>query len=165
MVREAVNEVVIKGKKSSYNYGNYIEITNDDFAWPTLPGYMITSGFGTRYLFNRTSHDGLDISGTGYGSPIFAIAAGTVIHAGWNGPAGRNIGLNIIIRHPNGYYSLYGHLSKVYVSEGQQVARAQKIGAMGKSGMVTGTHVHLGYWTGVPYQKGSKAINPALLYK
>ena len=165
VVREAVNEVVIKGKKSSYNYGNYIEITNDDFAWPTLPGYMITSGFGTRYLFNRTSHDGLDISGTGYGSPIFAIAAGTVIHAGWNGPAGRNIGLNIIIRHPNGYYSLYGHLSKVYVSEGQQVARAQKIGAMGKSGMVTGTHVHLGYWTGVPYQKGSKAINPALLYK
>ena len=96
VVREAVNEVVIKGKKSSYNYGNYIEITNDDFAWPTLPGYMITSGFGTRYLFNRTSHDGLDISGTGYGSPIFAIAAGRVIHADWKGPAGSNIGLNII---------------------------------------------------------------------
>ena len=166
VVRETVNEVIVKGKKaaSSGNWGNYVD-DGTEYAWPTLPGYMITSGFGKRYLFNRSSHDGLDISGTGYGSPIFAIAAGTVIHAGPNGPGSWTIGINVIIQHPNGYYSIYGHMSAVYVSKGQQVSRAQKIGAMGKTGQVTGTHVHLGFWTGVPYTKGSKAINPMTLYK
>ena len=166
MVRETVNEVIVKGKKSttSSSWGNYVD-DGTEYAWPTLKPYIITSGFGTRYLFNRTSHDGLDISGTGYGSPIFAIASGTVIWAGRGGYGGSSIGINVVIQHPNGYCSIYGHMSAVYVSKGQQVSRAQKVGAMGKTGLVTGTHLHLGFWTGLPYQKGSKAINPITLYK
>ena len=166
MVRETVNEVVVKGKKSvsSGNWGNYVD-DGTEYAWPTLKPYIITSGFGTRYLFNRTSHDGLDISGTGYGSPIFAIASGTVVWADRGGYGGSSIGINVVIQHPNGYCSIYGHMSAVSVKKGDQVSRAQRIGSMGKTGLVTGTHLHLGFWTGLPYQKGSKAINPITLYK
>ncbi len=164
MVRDTVNEIIVKGRKTTSSWGSYID-DGTEYAWPTLKPYKITSGFGTRYLFNRTSHDGIDISGTGYGSPIYAIAAGTVYHVGYYGPGGRAFGLNIIIKHSNGAYSAYGHLSDTYVQKDQYVERAQKIGAMGKSGQVTGTHLHLGYWIGVPWKPGSKAINPLLLYK
>lgn len=164
VIRETVNEVVVKGKKTTSSGTAFIP-EGSNYAWPTNNGYKITSYFGTRYLFNRTSHDGIDISGTGWGSPIYAITSGTVYHTGYGGPAGNNIGLNIIILQDDGYYSLYGHLSSSYVTKGQRVSRGEKIAAMGNTGHVTGTHVHLGIFTGVPYQSGSVALNPLLFYK
>lgn len=161
VLRETVNEVIVRGRSS--NYGYYVD-DGTDWAWPTNKPYMITSGFGTRYLFNRSSHDGLDISGTGYGSPIYAVASGTVYSAQYGGIAGPTAGINIVIEHPNGYWTVYMHLSAVYVKPGQHVERAEKIGAMGNTGQVTGTHLHLGVFTGKPYN-GGKAINPMLLYK
>ncbi len=160
VIREKVDEVIIKGAK---NTGIYVD-DGTEWAWPTNRPYIITSRFGTRYLFDRTSHDGLDISGTGYGSPIYAIQAGVVMSARYGGWAGNSAGLNIIIQHSNGLWSLYAHLSQVYVSVGQQVSRAQKIGAMGNSGLVTGTHLHIGIFTGKPYN-GGKAIDPELILK
>ena len=80
-------------------------------------------------------------------------------YGGW---AGNSSGLNIIIQHSNGLWSLYAHLSAINVSVGDQVTRAQRIGSMGNSGLVTGTHLHIGIFTGKPYN-GGRAINPELI--
>ena len=158
VIREKVDQVIVKGAKNS---GIYVD-DGTEWAWPTNRPCIITSRFGTRYLFDRTSHDGLDISGTGYGSPIYAIQDGVVMSARYGGWAGNSSGLNIIIQHPNGLWSLYAHLSAINVSVGDQVTRAQRIGSMGNSGLVTGTHLHIGIFTGKPYN-GGRAINPELI--
>jgi len=163
VIRETVNEVIVKGKKT-YSGQVYIP-EGSNYAWPTLPKYKITSYFGTRYLFNRTKHEGLDISGTGYGSPIYAITDGTIYWAGRGGRAGDSAGINIILKQDDGYYSLYAHLSATYVTAGQRVSKGDKIGAMGKSGQVTGTHLHLAIFNGLPYYSGVSALNPLLFYK
>ena len=162
MIKEIVNEVIIKGNKY-YNYsnisGSYYE-TGLSWAWPTNYPYVLSSPFGWRW---GTLHDGQDISGTGYGSPIYATAAGEVIHSGWNGMMGNNAGINIVIKHPNGYYSVYAHLSDTYVKEGDIVSRKQVIGAMGQTGWATGTHLHFAIFIGVPYH-GGQPINPMILF-
>lgn len=166
VIKEAINEVVIRGRQTISSGNSYYFDDGTNWAWPTNQPYTISSRFGTRYLFERTQHDGLDISGTGYGSPIYAIQSGTVVYAGYGGYAGRSAGINVIIAHPNGYYSLYAHLSSVNVKAGDIVERKQRIASMGNSGLVTGTHLHLGISYGnIPYQPGSRFINPELLYK
>lgn len=83
--------------------------------------------------------NGIDM-GCPIGTPVAAAAEGTVISAksGWNGGYG-NI---IIISHPNGTQTLYGHLSKIHVSSGQNVADGEIIGTTGNSGQSTGPHIH-----------------------
>ena len=164
MLKEVVNETIIRG---SMNYstnitGTYID-NGQNWAWPTNSPYVISSGYGWRW---GAFHAGQDITGTGYGSPIYSIGNGEVLYAGWGGMAGSDAGLNVVIDHKNGYYSLYAHLSDTYVNTGDQVSRKQKIGAMGKSGVATGTHLHLTISIGAaPYQPGYKFINPLDLWK
>ncbi len=83
--------------------------------------------------------NGIDM-GCPMGTPVAAAAEGTVISAkmGWNGGYG-NI---IIISHPNGTQTLYGHLSRINVSSGQNVADGEIIGTTGNSGQSTGPHIH-----------------------
>ena len=105
--------------------------------WPASCGRI------TQY-FNSWRHKGLDIA-CSYGSSVEAAADGTVIKAqgGWNG----GYGIMVIIDH-GGYQTLYGHLSKLYVTVGQQVSKGQSIGSMGSTGQSTGSHVHFEYRTG-----------------
>lgn len=162
MIKEIVNEVIVKGSKS-YNYsnisGSYYE-TGLSWAWPTNYPYVLSSPFGYRW---GALHDGQDISGTGYGSPIYATAAGEVVASGWGGMVGSNAGINVVIKHPNGYYSVYAHLSDTYVNVGDIVSRKQVIGAMGQTGWATGTHLHFAIFAGVPY-RGGTPINPMILF-
>ncbi len=75
------------------------------------------------------------------GTPLLASAAGTVIvskTSGWNGGYGNYI----VISHPNGTQTVYGHASKNYVSVGQTVSQGQVIGLVGKTGEATGAHAH-----------------------
>lgn len=100
----------------------------------------IVSRFGNRYhpiLHKSRLHAGLDI-GAGYGSTIVAAAAGTVVSAGWRGGYGNCV----VIDHGGGISTLYGHMSKISVSDGQRVARGQKLGAVGATGLATGPHLH-----------------------
>lgn len=84
-------------------------------------------------------HSGVDIA-CEYGQTIHAADAGTVITAtsGWNG----GYGTYIIINHGNGTQTLYGHLSKLYVSVGDEVEKGESIGAEGSTGRSTGPHLH-----------------------
>lgn len=130
------------------------------WRWPTNPGYTITSHFGYRkYPFGkgRELHAGLDIAGTGYGSPIYASNNGTIERIKsekWN------YGNSIIINHNNGYWTLYGHMSRFAkgIKEGQTVARGQVIGYMGHTGAATGTHVHFEIRVGS--NRYSSVVNP-----
>ncbi len=158
-----VDQVTIRGRNYVPNYGRFGIYTDDgtDWAWPTNPNYVITSSFDWRW---GVYHEGIDISGTGYGSPIYSVAAGVVRNAGWGGMVGSSAGYNVVIEHPNGYWSVYAHLSNVSVSLGQEVGRKQIVGGMGATGKVTGYHLHFSICNGEPYN-GGKFFNPMLLWQ
>ena len=84
--------------------------------------------------------NGVDMA-TSCGTPIAASANGTVLIArssGWNGGYGRYV----VIAHPNGTQTLYGHMIKVSVSPGQGVQQGDTIGQVGSTGNSTGCHLH-----------------------
>ncbi len=159
---EKVDEVTTKGGKpySTYITGTYVD-TGAEWGWPTNSPYVITSSFGYRW---GVLHEGIDISGTGHGSPIYSVLDGTVYSAGWEIPLCLGGGYCAIIGHGNGYYTLYAHMSALRVSTGESVTRGQVIGAMGATGYAIGTHLHFSVWSGVPYAGGSRLINPMDIY-
>jgi murein DD-endopeptidase MepM/ murein hydrolase activator NlpD len=108
------------------------------FSWPV--NGTITSPFGWRsnpFGGGPEFHQGLDIAAP-LGTTVTAAAAGTVIMAQWYGGYGNYI----LIDHGGSYSTGYGHLSAIYVSVGQTVARGQAIGAVGSTGQSTGPHLH-----------------------
>lgn len=165
VIRPVQHEITVRGTKryiTSTGGGNTIYVdTGAAWAWPTNTPYVITSHYGFRW---GTLHDGMDISGTGYGSPIYAALDGVVYQSQWGGVVGRDAGYNVVIQHDNGYFTVYAHCSKLYVKKGDRVERRQLIAAMGKSGVATGTHLHFGLFTGVPYN-GGKSVDPRKLWQ
>jgi len=126
--------------------------TASGYVWPTVSGYYISQGY------RGTSHDGVDIAGCPYNSNIFAVNDGEVVTVSrkWDN------GLYIVIRHNNGYYTMYAHLASAYVSVGQRVSKGQVIGGMGRSGLATGVHLHFSLWNNYPYRGSS--LNPFSLF-
>ncbi|WP_439956056.1 M23 family metallopeptidase [Nocardia yamanashiensis] len=102
------------------------------FALPAKGAF--TSGFGSRW---GTFHQGIDIAGP-LGSPIYAVASGTVIDAG---PA-QGFGLWVRIRHDDGTISVYGHMYDFFVSVGERVPAGMQIARIGNRGDSTGPHLH-----------------------
>jgi murein DD-endopeptidase MepM/ murein hydrolase activator NlpD len=82
-------------------------------------------------------HKGVDIAAR-WGSPIVAAADGRVESAGWSGGYGRRV----MIAHPGGVETLYGHMSRIAAAPGAAVRRGQVIGYVGASGLATGPHLH-----------------------
>ncbi|HDQ25400.1 MAG TPA: hypothetical protein ENN43_01480 [bacterium] len=98
------------------------------FPWP-VEGGRVVSSFG-RYNHPKfgsiVNNRGIHIS-VNQGAPVFSVFKGTVGYAGWFDGYGKMV----ILNHGGGYYSIYGHLSEVFVREGQAVAVRQKIGEAG----------------------------------
>lgn len=131
---------------------DHLIITNAFTTWsPTLhddPVFNLpvrgrfSSPFGLRRFFNnepRQPHSGLDIAAP-TGTPILAPAAGKVIATGdyfFNGNT-------VFLDHGLGMVTMYNHLHRIDVTDGQTVARGDKIGEVGTTGRVTGAHLH---WT------------------
>lgn len=166
VLKESIKEIVVKGTKNcggsySYGYGAWSNTgprpSNGYFGWPASCS-SISSPFGYRW---GVLHDGTDIAGCGYGSPIYAAAEGRVVQSGYKYDNGQFI----TIQHPNGYYSMYAHLCTGcrYVSEGQTVYKGQVIGGMGRTGAATGVHLHFSIWAGYPY-RGGRALNAMQFY-
>ncbi len=74
------------------------------------------------------------------GTPVQALGAGVVIQAGWYGEDGKMVRL----RHPNGYETVYLHLSRILVHVGERVGQGQRIGLVGMTGLATGPNLHFG---------------------
>ena len=107
-------------------------------AWPA-DGEK-TSGFGPRVhpIFGTVrQHNGIDLGGD-TGDRVRAARSGEVILAGQRG----GFGNTIVIYHGLGYSTLYAHLSRIEVSEGQNVQSGDRIGAIGSTGWSTGPHLH-----------------------
>ncbi len=156
VIREPITEITTRGRKY-YSSGQYID-TGGDWKWPTNSQYIITSPFGFR---KGTIHEGIDISGTGYGSPIYAAKGGIVAESYWQ----RTGGKVVIIDHQNGYFTMYAHLANQLVTQNQVVNAGAKIGTMGCSGTACrGTHLHFGVYAGRPYY-GGRTFNPLELYQ
>lgn len=82
-------------------------------------------------------HPGIDFKGQ-YGAPIYATSDGIVDRCDWYGGYGNAVVLN----HGFGYQTLYGHMSKVNVMQGQEIKAGDLIGFIGSTGRSTGPHVH-----------------------
>ncbi|MFI6950066.1 transglycosylase family protein [Streptomyces sp. NPDC050422] len=91
-------------------------------------------------------HTGVDFP-VPTGTSVKAVAPGTVVSAGWGGA----YGYQIVIRHGDGKYSQYAHLSSLLVRSGQHVGGGQRIARSGSTGNVTGPHLHFEIRTGPGY--------------
>lgn len=108
------------------------DIFSGEFIWPVNGGYI-----SDPFMSDR-NHKGLDIAAPA-GTDIYAADGGTVIEAGWNDGGYGNF---VMIDHGNGYITLYGHASEVYVSSGDTVSKGDVIAAVGTTGDSTGNHCH-----------------------
>ena len=110
----------------------------------------ITSIFGVRRYYNGEFandyyHRGVDYAG-GYGSPVVAPASGRISLVGTVAQGFRLHGNTIGIDHGQGVLSIFLHLSKIYVKEGDFVKAGQVVGAIGSTGASTGPHLHWGLY-------------------
>jgi murein DD-endopeptidase MepM/ murein hydrolase activator NlpD len=120
-----------------------------------LASIHVSSSFGTRldpFTGRWANHQGVDYRAR-YGTPVYAVAAGTVISAHYNGGYGNEVR----IKHPSGMMTLYAHLQSFGVRAGQSVKRGHIIGRVGSTGRSTGAHLHFGL------HSGGRFINPSNL--
>lgn len=107
---------------------------NVNFSSPIRKGAVITSRYGPRW---NTTHKGVDIDAE-RGENIYAAANGVVIKAG----TGTGYGKMVKVQHGDGYATIYAHLRRVKVKEGQKVRKGDVIGKAGNTGTSTGVHLH-----------------------
>ncbi|MER5886455.1 transglycosylase family protein [Streptomyces sp. NPDC001941] len=109
-------------------------------ASPSTPYHKAGSSWASGY------HTGVDFP-VPTGTSVKAVAAGRVVSAGWAG----SYGYQVVIRHDDGKYSQYAHLSALNVKDGQRVNGGQRIARSGSTGNSTGPHLHFEVRTGPGY--------------
>lgn len=112
----------------------------------------LTSGFGSRHhpvLNYARAHNGVDY-GTPTGTPVWAVADGTVTRAGWDAGGGNRV----CVKHAMSFETCYLHLSKILVREGQRVPQKTVLGESGNTGLSTGPHLHFAM------KRGGAWVNP-----
>lgn len=128
------------------------EVLGDLFRNPIRSSYRLTSQFGWRpdpFTGVRTYHTGVDFA-CAQGTPIYAAMTGTVIAAGWSSVFGNYV----VVRHANGYQTLYGHMAEIRAKEGQSVSQQSVLGTVGSTGYSTGNHLHFTVY------KNGEPVNP-----
>ncbi|OYU50040.1 MAG: peptidase M23 [Rhizobiales bacterium PAR1] len=116
------------------------------FRWPAKG--RVISGFGARGTGG--ANDGINIA-LPEGTPVKAAEGGTVVHAD---DALKGYGKLVLIRHPNGFVSVYAHNGELKVKRGESVKRGQVIAASGQSGNVTAPQLHF------EIRKGATPVDP-----
>lgn len=160
IVKQPVTEIIQKGTKEVVQssgggyygggYGNYLpgngdsSYTGGKLRWPASGAGSISSYYGWRTLYGRSDfHGGIDIvrpGGNSGGLPVLAAAGGTVVSYTTYG----SYGYSIVIDHGNGIRTRYAHMipGSVSVRVGSRVSSGQQVGKIGRSGNVTGYHLH-----------------------
>jgi murein DD-endopeptidase MepM/ murein hydrolase activator NlpD len=123
---------------------------NNTFGYPVIT-LTVTSAYGAirEYETGFGRHAGVDLDGE-TGDPAYAVAGGRVV---LSEPL-QVRGNTVVLDHGLGVYSTYCHLSELYVEEGDEVSNGEVIGALGTTGLSTGTHLH---WE---VRVGGIAVNP-----
>ena len=96
----------------------------------------LTSGFSPGTSTHR-KHDGIDL-GKAQGAPVLAAADGRILRTGTWG----DYGLIVMIDHGRGWQSMYAHLSRIHVREGEAIRAGEMLGQVGATGNATGPHLH-----------------------
>jgi murein DD-endopeptidase MepM/ murein hydrolase activator NlpD len=121
--------------------------------WPLDVQGFVTRG-QVRPGVPDESHVGIDIA-VPVGTPIRASGGGTVMAAGYDS----DYGLFVLLRHPSGYETMYGHTSRLLAGEGDEVQAGQVIGLSGNSGRSTAPHLHF------EVRRDGKSVDPLELVK
>jgi murein DD-endopeptidase MepM/ murein hydrolase activator NlpD len=130
---------------------------NSDFVYPLSTPAPTSSPYGWRIhplTGNRRFHAGQDLAAPS-GTPIVAVANGRVVLANWHGGYGKAV----IIEHNGRLQTLYGHMSEVFVQEGQEIKQGTVIGQVGSTGASSGPHLH--FETKLPTAEGWVTVDPA----
>jgi murein DD-endopeptidase MepM/ murein hydrolase activator NlpD len=106
--------------------------------WPYGSGDFVWPVYGWLSQSYRYDHRAIDIAAP-QGTPITAADRGVVLRAGWNN---QGYGQFVIIDHQIDYVTLYAHLDRVLVKEGEIVGQGQVLGTVGSTGNSTGPHLH-----------------------
>lgn len=127
-------------------------------AWvDPVQHYTLTASFDQGGSHWMHKHSGQDFA-VPVGTEVVAAHGGTVVKAGpWGGGDGPAYGNAIVIKHANGLYSQYAHLSRIDVKVGQVVTAGQHIALSGNTGNTTGPHLHFEIRTTPNY---GSAVNP-----
>ncbi len=137
----AGGRILVPGITSSF-WADVVRLSGgqrSQFIWP-LRGEVVST-FGWRVhpvLEHRHHHDGIDID-VPEGTSVHAVAGGEVYFYGEQ-PGYGNV---LILEHPGGYYSMYGHLASAIVAAGRYVEIGQEIALSGNTGISSGPHLHL----------------------
>ncbi|KQX80820.1 MULTISPECIES: M23 family metallopeptidase [unclassified Streptomyces] len=119
--------------------------------------YTLSAGYAQAGAMWQSTHSGQDFA-VPSGTKVMAAHGGTVVKAGGNGAGdGPAYGNAVVIKHANGVYSQYAHLSSIHVKVGQIVKTGQKIALSGNTGNSSGPHLHFEIRTTANY---GSAINP-----
>jgi len=130
---------------------------------PSMPSHwpLDVRGFVTRGRVGEGSgndggetHEGIDIAAP-IGTPVRAAGGGTVESAGTD----TDFGLFVLLRHPGRYETMYGHASRLLVSEGEVVTAGQVIALTGSSGRSTAPHLHF------EIRREGRSLNPLTFVK
>lgn len=119
-----------------------------DLIWPVPSAKRISSEFGKRW---GKKHEGIDIPAK-TGSHIIAASEGVVV---FSGNSLKTYGNMIILKHNNGFFTVYAHASKLDVTKGEKVSKGQVIARVGSTGRSTGPHLHF------ELRKNSDPIDPS----
>lgn len=124
-------------KESSATQSADTTSTSTGYGLPVIGGTIGTGYRVAGSMWSSGYHTGVDFV-VPTGTTIKAVAAGTVVSAAYDGAYGNEV----VIRHADGEYSQYAHMSQLSVSAGQTVTEGQQIGLSGATGNVTGPHLH-----------------------
>ena len=128
--------------------------TTAAFVAPVSGSVRISEAYGVPGPWLAGHHTGVDLA-VPVGTPVHAVAAGTVVFASWGGDYG-----NLVkIRHADGDYSLYAHLSRMDVHVGETVTAGTTVGSSGATGNVTGPHLHFEVDTTEQYGSDVNPVN------
>lgn len=123
--------------------------------WPLdLQGFVTRGRVGEGTGGDGEAHEGIDIA-VPIGTPIRASGGGSVEAAGSNA----DYGLFVLLRHPGGYETMYGHASRLLVREGDSVDAGQVIALTGSSGRSTAPHLHF------EIRREGQSLDPLTLVK
>ncbi|MGK5530919.1 M23 family metallopeptidase [Streptomyces sp. URMC 129] len=128
-------------------------------AWvaPISDDYTLSATYGNSGDRWASTHSGQDFA-VPSGTPVHSVHSGTVVKAGGNGAGdGAAYGNAIVVKHSDGTYTQYAHLSKVEVKVGQTVSTDEQIGLSGNTGNSSGPHLHFEVRTTPDY---GSAIDP-----
>lgn len=123
--------------------------TVDGSVWKTSFISPLKTGYISADFHDYPNHNGIDIAAA-YGTPIYAAAGGEVILSSWYGEYGKCV----VLDHPDGSRTLYGHNSSLSVSTGQTVKQGEQIANVGSTGNSTGNHLHF------EIRVGGKMLDP-----